>query len=158
MSEEPKPGEEEELELERKAFFIDADALKRRGGLTCYTCRFYEAGDGESGECRRRAPGPVVAMDEKFLDWSEQGGLRFAYWVQPQDSDWCGEHQLRESFHFFVDQPRLLNLTWGDHLRDGEPHTEWFAPCGCAFHPEPTPHVHRCRAHAEPQPAGNGSA
>lgn len=37
-----------------------------------------------------------------------------------------------------------LNLQWGQHTRKGEEHTEYYAPCGCAFHPEPYPHVHAC--------------
>jgi len=36
------------------------------------------------------------------------------------------------------------NLIWGEHLRDGSTHTEWHAPCGCAYHPNPFPHVHPC--------------
>lgn len=40
--------------------------------------------------------------------------------------------------------PRALGLTWGWNLRDGEDHQEWHAPCGCAYHPEPHPHVHPC--------------
>lgn len=42
---------------------------------------------------------------------------------------------------------RPLNLTWGEHGRDGAQHTEWHAPCGCAYHPEPKPHVHQCVGH-----------
>lgn len=38
-------------------------------------------------------------------------------------------------------------LTWGEHERDGRRHTEWHAPCGCAFHPKPTPHWHPCIWH-----------
>jgi hypothetical protein len=37
-----------------------------------------------------------------------------------------------------------IGLQWGDHQRDGGTHTEWHAPCGCAYHPEPFPHVHPC--------------
>lgn len=45
--------------------------------------------------------------------------------------------------------PRELNLEWGKNLRDGEDHFEWTAPCGCAYHPEPAPHVHPCAKHRE---------
>jgi hypothetical protein len=37
-----------------------------------------------------------------------------------------------------------LGLQWGEHQRNGGTHTEWFAPCGCAFHPQPFPHIHPC--------------
>ena len=37
-----------------------------------------------------------------------------------------------------------IGLIWGENQRDGGTHTEWYAPCGCAFHPEPFPHVHPC--------------
>jgi hypothetical protein len=39
-----------------------------------------------------------------------------------------------------------MDLTWGEN-RNREPeqtHLEWHAPCGCAFHPKPFPHVHPC--------------
>ena len=39
---------------------------------------------------------------------------------------------------------RKLNLVWGKHERSGKDHTEWYAPCGCGYHPEPYPHVHPC--------------
>ncbi len=42
---------------------------------------------------------------------------------------------------------RPLRLTWSDHVRDSQVHTEWHAPCGCAYHPEPCPHVHLCAEH-----------
>lgn len=43
-----------------------------------------------------------------------------------------------------VEKP--LELTWGENaLREpGKVHLEWHAPCGCAFHPKPFPHVHPC--------------
>ena len=39
-----------------------------------------------------------------------------------------------------------LGLTWGENRarEDGVSHVEWHAPCGCAFHPTPFPHVHPC--------------
>ena len=40
-----------------------------------------------------------------------------------------------------------LNLTWQQNKRDGKKHLEWSAPCGCAYHPEPQPHVHQCAKH-----------
>ena len=45
-----------------------------------------------------------------------------------------------------MDEPDEPNhdLVWGEHLRDGGRHTEWYAPCGCAYHPQPFPHVHPC--------------
>ena len=40
----------------------------------------------------------------------------------------------------------MLGLTWGENPRreSGKTHIEWHAPCGCAFHPNPFPHVHPC--------------
>lgn len=38
-------------------------------------------------------------------------------------------------------------LKWGKNRRGGKTHTEWHAPCGCAWHPKPKPHWHPCRAH-----------
>lgn len=37
-------------------------------------------------------------------------------------------------------------LTWGENRNrePGEVHIEWHAPCGCAFHPKPFPHMHPC--------------
>lgn len=39
-----------------------------------------------------------------------------------------------------------LGLTWGDNTtrEKDKTHVEWHAPCGCAFHPTPFPHVHPC--------------
>lgn len=40
-----------------------------------------------------------------------------------------------------------LGLSWGENQNredDGTSHIEWHAPCGCAFHPKPFPHVHPC--------------
>ncbi len=42
---------------------------------------------------------------------------------------------------------RPLRLTWSEHERSGSTHTEWHAPCGCAYHPEPVPHIHPCDGH-----------
>ena len=44
---------------------------------------------------------------------------------------------------------RPLALTWGEHERNDKLHTEWYAPCGCAFHPEghQGPHIHPCNKH-----------
>ncbi len=42
---------------------------------------------------------------------------------------------------------RPLNLVWQPNTRNGETHMEWAAPCGCAYHPEPQPHVHFCHRH-----------
>lgn len=41
-----------------------------------------------------------------------------------------------------------IPLEWGPNQRDGKEHTEWHAPCGCAFHPKPSPHWHPCEAHS----------
>lgn len=47
--------------------------------------------------------------------------------------------------------PRPLKLEWGVNPRGGQYHDEWHATCGCAFHPEPFPHVHPCcDAHKRP--------
>ena len=43
-------------------------------------------------------------------------------------------------------------LEWGRNQRDGNVHTEWHAPCGCAWHPSPAPHWHPCDQH-QPRPA-----
>jgi hypothetical protein len=39
-----------------------------------------------------------------------------------------------------------LGLTWGENPKrePSKVHIEWHAPCGCAFHPTPFPHVHPC--------------
>lgn len=42
-----------------------------------------------------------------------------------------------------------VDLEWGENTRDGKTHTELHAPCGCAFHPVPSPHWHTCIDHAE---------
>lgn len=44
---------------------------------------------------------------------------------------------------------RPLNLEWQPNTRNGETHMEWSAPCGCAYHPEPQPHVHQCFKHKQ---------
>lgn len=44
---------------------------------------------------------------------------------------------------------RPLSLSWGGHERDGGLHTEWYAPCGCAYHVDPQPHVHPCAKHQD---------
>ena len=41
-----------------------------------------------------------------------------------------------------------IPLKWGTNRRDGKEHTEWHAPCGCAWHPEPAPHWHPCETHS----------
>lgn len=43
-------------------------------------------------------------------------------------------------------QPIPLGLIWGENSKrePGKIHVEWHAPCGCAFHPDPFPHVHPC--------------
>lgn len=41
-------------------------------------------------------------------------------------------------------EERTTELTWGENNRGGRTHLEWHAPCGCAFHPSPFPHVHPC--------------
>lgn len=51
-----------------------------------------------------------------------------------------------------AEHARPLRLCWGGHWRGGARHIEWYAPCGCAYHPEPKPHVHPCAEHA-PAPA-----
>jgi len=46
-----------------------------------------------------------------------------------------------------MNKERPLNLVWTANWRDYTTHYEWTAPCGCAYHPEPQPHVHQCSAH-----------
>jgi hypothetical protein len=44
-------------------------------------------------------------------------------------------------------------LRFGENKRVGDDrvHQEWHASCGCAYHPEPFPHVHPCSdAHKRP--------
>lgn len=43
-------------------------------------------------------------------------------------------------------EEKSLGLSWGENkLRElGVTHVEWHAPCGCAFHPKPFPHIHPC--------------
>lgn len=48
----------------------------------------------------------------------------------------------------FFKKKRKLNLKWGKHWRGCKIHMEWHAPCGCAYHPEPEPHVHKCIRHS----------
>lgn len=45
-----------------------------------------------------------------------------------------------------ADTPTAIGLTWGENQNrePGQVHVEWHAPCGCAFHPQPFPHVHPC--------------
>lgn len=45
-----------------------------------------------------------------------------------------------------IQNARNLGLTWGENpgREAGGTHIEWHAPCGCAFHPNPFPHVHPC--------------
>lgn len=40
-----------------------------------------------------------------------------------------------------------FELDWSDNTRGGKVHQEWHAPCGCAYHPVPSPHVHPCAEH-----------
>lgn len=46
----------------------------------------------------------------------------------------------------FGKEEHPLSLTWGENpnREPGRVHIEWHAPCGCAFHPTPFPHVHPC--------------
>lgn len=46
---------------------------------------------------------------------------------------------------------RPISLEWGPNERPlGTDRPEWHAPCGCAWHPDPTPHIHFCsRNHQE---------
>ena len=44
---------------------------------------------------------------------------------------------------------RKLNLVWHRNMRKGKVHYEWCAPCGCAYHPEPEPHIHPCFQHTD---------
>lgn len=53
-----------------------------------------------------------------------------------------GEH--REANQRREQPPIAIALQWGEHERDGGTHTEWYAPCGCSYHPKPFPHVHPC--------------
>ncbi len=42
---------------------------------------------------------------------------------------------------------RPHGLIWGKNQNrddDKTAHVEWHAPCGCAFHPKPFPHIHPC--------------
>lgn len=50
-----------------------------------------------------------------------------------------------------MSERRRLNLVWGNNIRDGKTHVEWSTPCGCAYHPEPQPHVHHCAEHKSAQ-------
>lgn len=49
-----------------------------------------------------------------------------------------------DSQRITYDEMVALELQWGEHERDGGAHTEWYAPCGCSYHPKPFPHVHTC--------------
>lgn len=48
---------------------------------------------------------------------------------------------------------RLIGLAWRINVRGDKTHWEWTAPCGCAYHPEPSPHVHKCAEHEGEAPA-----
>ena len=48
-----------------------------------------------------------------------------------------------------TDGERPLNLVWRKNWRDFAHHSEWTAPCGCAYHPEPRPHIHQCNKHKQ---------
>lgn len=40
--------------------------------------------------------------------------------------------------------PLSYALVWAVNVRNGKRHIEWKASCGCAYHPDPTPHIHYC--------------
>ena len=48
-----------------------------------------------------------------------------------------------------------FELNWSDHYRGGKIHREWHAPCGCAYHPVPIPHIHPCDRHDEEDAVDN---
>jgi hypothetical protein len=58
----------------------------------CQTCRFYEPqvdDDGETGQCRRYAPKPLVSRGvDGFTEQAE------AYWPIVLCDEWCGEWQF----------------------------------------------------------------
>lgn len=128
---------------EEKHIDVDGDALAAHGGVTCYTCYFYETTqDQETGLCRRTPPSPKGTWNPNHDD------TPIAWWPLVADGDWCSEHMTADAAER-QDSPRLLNLTWRTNARDGADHREWTAPCGCAFHPEPSPHVHECSRHID---------
>ena len=70
--------------------------------------------------------------------------------------DELGELLGRNGYDVPADQtsaPRATGLQFGENRRTGDDrvHQEWHAACGCAYHPEPFPHVHPCSdAHKRP--------
>ena len=67
-------------------------------------------------------------------------------------------HVLLHALPSIDPDARPLNLKWGRHDGRGEYHIEWHAPCGCAYHPEPKPHMHPCIKHAPIEAAPQGVA
>jgi hypothetical protein len=117
----------------------------------CKNCRFWTVSkfvavpysDETCGECHRNAPRAVTL--------SCHDTTHSIQWIETFGGDWCGEWEVKLQV---MENVRALRLRWGEHDRDGSTHTEWHAPCGCAYHPEPTPHVHACAEHAEVKSGG----
>lgn len=64
--------------------------------LNCGNCRYWlkheavETNQGQTSECRRRAPGPATDTGE-----TEGQDMAFAFWPYTFADDWCGEHSIR---------------------------------------------------------------
>lgn len=98
---------------------------------------------------------------ERLLDaWADKTGCSRddARVVHPEECGWPADFRTFQAGWVAAakaaedtalsERPRMdLSLTWGTNTRDGRSHIEWHAPCGCAYHPQPSPHVHHCPAH-----------
>lgn len=90
--------------------------------------------------------------EEAFVRASQSASLKIDN-PAAKERKVCAE-ELHTAFKEIDNNSRPLNLTWKTNLRDGKEHKEWTAPCGCAYHPEPYPHVHQCAMHKQ-QPENN---
>jgi len=95
-------------------------------------------------------------IDLKLADWSRTVGMamieRRATVQELIESavSHVGDDLLRIAV---AHAEQKTGLTYGKNKRAGDDreHMEWHAKCGCAYHPDPFPHVHPCsEAHKRP--------
>lgn len=70
-----------------------SDCTGGRPFPSCPGCRFWDAFDARSGECRRHAPTAVQFAQTQ--DANERGGDSGAVWPVTSDDDWCGEWEAK---------------------------------------------------------------
>lgn len=66
--------------------------------------------------------------------------------------------EARKDIESLLAALEVTGLRFGENKRDGDDrvHQEWHAACGCAYHPEPFPHIHPCSdAHKRPDLHGD---